>query len=85
MDSYYTWWRFAQERHEELLGAADSARLVGRLRRRWKGRTGSVPRMAIWLGARLVSWGARLQRRYGDMPPAPPLQRTTRRQDLQLP
>lgn len=86
MDSEYTWWRFAEERHQEILRAADGARLEAMLSKRpGIRRNGALQRWSFWLGERLVTWGARLQRRYGEMPVAAAIQSPPRSRGPQLP
>jgi hypothetical protein len=54
-----------RERQEELLGQAERYRLVRQVLAERGTRDRAWVRALAWLGQRLVSWGQRLQERYG--------------------
>lgn len=51
----------AAERHKEDLREAERMRLIAAIRRQQPQEPRTVRKVARWLGARLVSWGERLQ------------------------
>lgn len=54
-----------QERHKDLLREAEGHRLVRQALRGCEKHDRFHRRALIWLGHRLVAWGALLQERYG--------------------
>jgi hypothetical protein len=61
-----------RERYRDLLRQAEQHRLVQLARAEHGPRNRFYYRALAWLGHRLIAWGARLQRRYGE-PQAIPL------------
>ncbi len=67
----YTWIDYwvAKEIHEDRLSRAEHARLV-QMAERLSHRRPSIRALALaWLGRQMISFGSRLQARYGSVSP----------------